>query len=150
MATGYYQFTYGSTATTGISIAYSNDGTNWTPYNPSSNPNQNQVLQVNNGDNVQLNFVGPSGWSVTGNVTVIVARALQLPANQAQAYSPFSDGVLLTRASSNNQASLGAASVNNPGQGVMNKYELTVAFSVTNGSSTLSFAEDPEMDVEGT
>jgi hypothetical protein len=145
MANGYYQFTYPSVATGAVTVQYSNDGTNWTDYNPPQN-----ILTVNNGDSVYMNFVGPAGYSLTGDVITIVSRASNVPAATAQAYSPFSWRVYFPFTGSNSIL-LGTASSNNPGRGKKNNYEMTIAFGVTNdgGATVLYFSEDPEMDVEG-
>jgi hypothetical protein len=157
VATGYYRFTYGATATADITVKYSTDGTTWTNYNPPNN-----VLQVNPNDSVTIQLqapdAGPNSTYTVSNVNVIVSRAANLPAATGQAYTPF-DRLFFVPSNLNGtqsqglwSASLGQVSSNNPGQGRAFRYELTMFFSALSSSpnsTTLNFAIDPEMDVEG-
>lgn len=154
---GYYRFTFGSTQNSDITVSYSSDGSSWTPYSepawPPSPQNQGSVLSVNPNDTVYLQLVGPSGWSLSGELQVIIARANS--AASGQAYSPFSSDVVWMNPQGQMtgnvwQASLGQIALN-PGSGQANKFEITVAFNAAlpNVSGASYFAEDPEMIVEG-
>jgi len=157
MASGYYRFTFGSSRNSDVSVSYSTDGTTWTTYSepgwPPSNQNQGSVLQVNYDDTVYVQLMGPTGWSLTGVLQVVIARANS--AASGQAYSPFGGGVVWmnpTGAMTGDvwQASLGQVALN-PGAGKKGKFEITVAFnaSLPGVDGACYFSEDPEMDVEG-
>lgn len=154
---GYYRFSFGSTQNSDITVTYSTDGTTWTNYSepgwPPSPQNQGSVLQVRYNDTVYIQLNGPTGWSLSGQVQVVISRANS--ANSGQPYSPFSGGVVwLNPVGGMNgtvwQASLGQVT-NNPGPNLMNKFEITLGFNATlpNVSGPTYFSEDPEMDVLG-
>jgi hypothetical protein len=154
---GYYRFTFGATQNSDMTVAYSTDGNNWTTYSepgwPPSPQNRGSVLTVSPNDTVYIQLSGPNGWSLSGVLQVVIARANS--AASGQAYSPFAGGVVWmnpTGQMNDNvwQASLGQISLN-PGSGQTNKFEITVAFnaSLPNVTGPSYFSEDPEMDVEG-
>ena len=154
---GYYRFTFGNSVNSDITVSYSTDNSNWTTYVepgwPSNPQNRGSVLTVNPNDTVYVQLSGPTGWSLSGQLQVLISRANA--AASGQAYSPFSSGVVWMNPQGNMngnvwQASLGAVTLN-PGRGVTNKFEITVAFNATlpNVSGPAYFSEDPEMDVEG-
>jgi hypothetical protein len=163
MANCYYKFTFTNSATSDLAVSFSNDGTNWSTYNepafPPSPQNRGNVLQVNYGDSVSVWLSGPAGWSLTGQLQVIIARANSAPSGQP--YSPFSGGAVWMNPqggwvdTSDNPpyvwgASLGQVATN-PGQGRTQNYEITIAFNaqLPGASGPTYFAEDPEMDVQG-
>ena len=158
MANGYYRFSFGSARNSDISIAYSaNQGGPFTPYTepdwPPSPTKQGSILKANPNDTIYIQLQGPSGWSLSGQVQVIIARAND--AASGQAYSPFSNDVVWmnpqgTMTDGIWQASLGSISTN-PGNGVKNHFEITVAFNANlpNVTGACYFAEDPEMEVDG-
>jgi len=154
---GYYRFTFGATQNSDMTVAYSTDGSSWTTYSepgwPPSPQNQGSVLSVNPNDTVYIQLSGPTGWSLSGALQVIIARANS--AASGQAYSPFGSGVVWMNPSGQMngnvwQAALGQISLN-PGRGQVNKFEITVAFNANlpNVTGPTYFSEDPEMDVEG-
>jgi hypothetical protein len=130
------------------------------PNNP-NNPNgpSGNYLVVAPGDSVFINLVGPTNWKVPNGMQlqVIVSQA-DSPA-QGQGYSPFTNGYV--------QYSLNGTMMNdgvtmqyqipgtiqtsaNPGNGNWARFELTVAFSAADASGNVYyFADDPEMDVQG-
>ena len=122
-------------------------------------------LVVQAGDNVYINLVGPSGWiSATDPIPTlnVIVSAANSPGNN-QGYTPFAsnasangvfyslnNGSLQTSDNQTVQYLLGTIqSTANPGRGKWNRYELTVAFAVTNNGTTYYFSDDPEMDVQG-
>jgi hypothetical protein len=154
---GYYQFSFGSTPNSDLTVTYSNDGVNYQTYQepawPPNPGNRGSVLQVSPNDTIYIQLVGPSGWQLSGQVQVIASRANS--AQSGQRYSPFgADDVWLNPVGSMNgttwTGTLGDID-DNPGVGNINKYEITVAFNAslpgTNGPSY--FSEDPEVDVSG-
>ena len=154
---GYYRFTFGTARNSDVSVSYSaNANGPFTPYTEPAFPpssNKGSVLQVNPNDTVYIQLQGPAGWSLNGNVQVIIARANS--AASGQAYSPFAQDIVWvnpggTMTGNTWQAPLGPISLN-PGRGQANQFELTIAFSANlpNVTGPVYFAEDPEMDVEG-
>lgn len=154
---GYYRFTFGAATNSDITVSYSTDGGTWAAYSepawPPSPQNRGSVLQVSPNDAVYIQLSGPGGWSLNGQVQVVVARANS--AASGQAYSPFAAGVVwLNPSGAMNgnlwQATLGEISTN-PGRGQMQKFEITIAFNATlpNVNGPAYFSEDPEMDVQG-
>ena len=151
MADCRYRFTVGSTQNSNITVDYSTDGgVTWTPVSASNH------LTVNPNDTLSIVLNGPSGWSLSGNVPVIITRANG--AASGQQYSPFQSGYVYYDVPTGNgswngtmwTASLSTVS-SNPGRGNRTKFEVTVAFNANlpgvNGSSY--FSEDPEIDVIG-
>ena len=161
MATGYYRFTFTDSASSDLTVEFSNDGSTWQAYNepawPPNASNRGNVLQVNYQDTVSIYLQGPVGWRLNGALQVIVARANSAPANQA--YSPFvnstvwmnpTGGWVDTNDPTPNiwGASLGQVTLN-PGNGRAQQFEITIAFNAQLPSGAAYFAEDPEMDVQG-
>jgi hypothetical protein len=154
---GYYQFGFGNSANSDITVQYSNDGSNWTTYSepgwPPSPSNRGSVLNVGYNDEIFVWLSGPSGWSMGGALQVIIARANS--AASGQAYSPFSSSVVWMNPPGSMDGTIWKASlgriVSNPGQGQVNRFEITIAFNATlpGASGPAYFAEDPEMDVQG-
>jgi hypothetical protein len=158
MAAGYYRFNFGTTRNSDVTVSYSSSPTGpFTSYSepawPPNNQNRGSVLQVNYNDTVYIQLQGPTGWTLTGQVQVVITRANS--AASGQAYSPFGGGEVWlnppgTMTGNVWQASLGTIAAN-PGQGNNNKFEITIAFNANlpgvPGSSY--FSEDPEMQVEG-
>lgn len=153
---GYYQFAFSGSAPSDLTVKYSNDGTTWNNYVepgwPPSPSNQGSVLTVQQNDEIFIWLSGPTGWSLAGQLQVIIARANS--AASGQSYSPFNGTVWMNPPGSLDgtiwKASLGKIS-RSPAQGQVNKFEITIAFNATlqgaNGPNY--FAEDPEMDVRG-
>ena len=153
---GYYRFAFGNSVNSDLTVTYSTDGVNFIPYSepawPPNPSNPGSVLQVNTNDVVYVQLVGPNNWSLNGVLQLVVARANS--AASGQAYSPFTGFVWMNPPGSitNNiwQAQVGTVTLN-PGKGVVNKFELTVAFnaSLPGVTGPAYFSEDPEMDVTG-
>jgi hypothetical protein len=176
MANQVYQFVF-SFSPLSLSTSFQTSGvTAWTPYqepnytrgqvrvggpNNPSNPNgpAGSYLVVSPGDNVYINLVGPQGWTVpTGSVLQVIVSQANSPA-QSQGYSPFAstyvsyqltgtlmnDGVTMQY-----QIPTPIQSNANPGRGNYGRYELTIAFAAADASGNVYyFADDPEMDVQG-
>jgi hypothetical protein len=177
VADQFYQFAFNFTSPTVATSYKTRGGSSWTPYqepnfthgqlrvggpNNPNNPNgpSGNYLVANAGDSVFINVTGPAGWTVPAGsaVQVIVSQANSPGTNQGN--TPFAsnyvyyqltagalqpDGVTMQyQIPSTIQASA------NPGRGNYNRYELTVAFSVADPSGNVYyFADDPEMDVQG-
>jgi len=151
MADCRYRFTVGASQNSDISVDYStNGGVTWTPVSPGN------YLTVNPGDTLSVVLNGPSGWSINGNVPVIITRANA--AASGQQYSPFQNGYVFYDVAAGNGSWNGtmwtaqlSTVASNPGRGNRTKFEVTVAFNATlpgvNGNSY--FSEDPELDVIG-
>lgn len=154
---GYYQFVFGNSATSDITVKYSTDGSTWNNYSepgwPPSPGNQGSVLSVQQNDEIFVWLSGPTGWSMGGALQVIIARANS--AASGQIYSPFSSSVVWMNPAGSMDGTIWKASLGriaqNPGQGQVNKFEITIAFNATlqGASGPTYFAEDPEMDVRG-
>lgn len=151
MAAGIYRFTFTATANSDITIDYSTDG------GQTFQPVQgNNKLQLNSGDSFAVALRGPAGWSMPGDLQVIVSRGNN--ANSGQNYSPFANGsvwfevqnVSGTWSASNNLSTWTSAQM---GGGIQagngnKKYEVTIAFPASmTGLATQFFAIDPEMDI---
>ena len=65
---GYYQFVFGNSATSDITVKYSTDGSTWNNYSepgwPPSPSNQGSVLSVQQNDEIFVWLSGPTGWSM--------------------------------------------------------------------------------------
>jgi hypothetical protein len=157
MATCLYRFTFTSDTNSDLTVDFSSDGgQTYTPY-------PKHYLKMNPGDSLSVVLQGPVGWTFPSGSVVqnIISRANGSPSKQA--YSPFANGaVYLPVAASAGVSSTGGSStiwtgsvgtvVQNPGKGNRNKFELTIAFAVILSGQTTPeyFADDPEMEVEGT
>lgn len=149
MAAGIYRFTFTANANSDISIDYSTNG--GASFNPVTG---NQKLQLNSGDTLQIALQGPTGWTMPGDLQVIVARANN--SNSGQNYSPFVNGFVYLPVTSAN-GSMNGATWTSPvlGNSIQagnggKKYEVTVAFPAqfTSNGPINYFAVDPEMDIQ--
>ena len=179
MANQYYRFTFAFNPVS-LTTSFQTEGDSaWTAYqepnynngqvrtggpNNANNPNgpSGNYLVVGSQDNVFIQLVGPpQGWSMLSSdsqLHVIVSQANS--PGSSQGFSPFSGGFVyypITGAPIGGgvmqfqiPSVIQATAV--PGAGNYNRYELTVAFSVTDTTSGTAyyFGDDPEMDVQGT
>ena len=176
MANQYYQFTFGFNPPSLATSFQTQGATAWTPYqepnynrgqvrsggpNNSNNPNgpSGNYLVVNAADTVFINLVGPSNWKLaTGTALNVIVSQANSPA-QGQGYSPFANASVyypLTAPMGNDGVTMQCQvpgtipSSANPGPNNWGRYELTIAFTADDGSGNLyNFADDPEMDVQG-
>jgi len=175
VANQYYQFAF-TFSPQSLTTSFQTQGaSSWTQYQEpnfsrgqprSGGPNHNNpngpagnYLVASSGDTVFIKLIGPSGWQMApqSKLMVIVSQA-NWP-GQSQGYSPFSNNYVFypldavggyqSDGSLNFQLDTVQPSAN-PGNGNFNRYELTVAFAAQDGSGNLYyFADDPEMDVQG-
>jgi hypothetical protein len=171
-----YQFAFNFSPPSLATSFQTSGATAWTPYqqpnyargqvrvggpNNANNPNgpAGNYLVVSPADNVFINLVGPQGWTVpTGSVLQVIVSQANSPA-PSQGYSPFANSAVyyaLTGTLMNDnvtrqyQIPTPIQSSANPGPGNYGRYELTIAFAAADASGTVYyFADDPEMDVQG-
>jgi hypothetical protein len=175
VANQYYQFAFDFSSSNLVTTFQTQGASSWSAYqepnftrgqvrtggpNP-GNPNgpSGNYLAVNAGDTVFINLKGPAGWTVPANsfLQVIVSQA-NSPGN-GQGPTPFAnsyvyyalsgvmqgDGVTMQY-----QLPSVIQSGANPGQGNYNRYELTIAFAAADANGNVHYyADDPEMDVQG-
>jgi hypothetical protein len=177
VANQYYQFAFDFNSPNLVTTFQTQGASSWSAYNEPNftrgqlrtggpnpgNPNSpaGNYLAVGTGDSVFLNLKGPAGWTVpSGSALQVIVSQANSPGSQQGAtpfgngytYYPLTGGTLLPdgvtmqyQIPSTIQASA------NPGAGNYNRYELTIAFAAQDASGNLYYyADDPEMDVQGT
>jgi hypothetical protein len=175
VANRYYQFAFDFGSPNLVTSFQTQGASSWSAYqepnftrgqprtggpNP-GNPNgpAGNYLVANAGDSVFINLKGPAGWAVpSGSALQVIVSQANSPGH-GQGSTPFANGWVYYELTGTMQTdgvtmqyqlpSAIQASAN-PGQGNFNRYELTVAFAAKDGSNNVYyFADDPEMDVQG-
>jgi hypothetical protein len=147
MADCRYRFTFAAVTNSDLSVDFTNNGgQTWTAV---SNSN---YLTVNPGDTFSVVLNGPTGWSLTGTVPIIITRGNG--AASRQIYSPFTSGYVFYDIGGSMNGTQWMAQVSsiasNPGNGNRSKFEITVAFNANIPNlGNCYFSEDPEIDVIG-
>ena len=175
MANQYYQFAFNFTSPTVVTSFQTGGASAWTSYqepnftrgqmrsggpNP-GNPNgpAGNYLVVTAGDAIFINVVGPAGWTVpSGSSLQLIVSQANSPGN-GQGNTPFGNNYVYYELTGTMQTDGVTMQYQipstiqpgaNPGRGNYNRYELTVAFAAADQSGNVHyFADDPEMDVQG-
>jgi hypothetical protein len=175
VANQYYQFAFTFSSPNLVTSFQTQGASSWSSYNEpnftrgqlrTGGPNPNNpngpsgnYLAVNTGDTILINLMGPAGWTMPPNSALQVIVSQANSPGSGQGATPFANGYVYYELTGTMQGdgvtmqfqlpSAIQASAN-PGHGNYNRYELTVAFAAQDGNGNIYyFADDPEMDVQG-